>query len=560
MRRLAILPAVLAALASPARLAAQHEAHDHEALEPAHRHDTSRLGTVRFANSGSRAAQPSFLRGLALLHSFEYRDAATAFRAAEHADSTFAMAYWGEALTYRHPLWGEEDVAAARQALARLGATPAVRLARARTGRERYYGAAVEALYADTLEPVRARAFADSMRQLARRYPADEEASAFAALALLGERPYLPDSLRAAVGLEAAGLAERVFGAHPTHPGAAHYVIHAYDDPRLAQRGLAAAREYASIAPDAEHALHMPSHIFLQLGLWDDVVRSNERAWAASRAAVARDHLPPNALDLHAVHWLHYAYVQQGRLRAARALDSLATRAVAGATPQVTAAAYDADILYGPQLRAFAVASLAGDMRTLPMVPAARPGATPFAMPDPVDWAAGYALSLDAVGALARGDTLPISAFAATLRAAASAPRPRPLFVYGAAILDGLRARSRGDTAAALASFETAARIEDARRGSGPPMNTPATELLGATLLASGRAAEAAAAYERALKNEPGRAEALLGVARASAAAGDGARSAAAYRQLLANWRRADADLPLLAEVRRGTRRVASRE
>lgn len=245
-----------------------------------HEHEHGGLGTVSFPNSGAPAAQAPFLRGIALLHSFEYDDAEDAFHAAERADSSFALPYWFEALTHTQLLWGVDDADSARAVLARLGPTPAARLARAANDRERAYGAAVEAFYADTNVATRSMAFADSLRHIAARDAKDPEAAAFASLAIqmamAGSRG--ADTLQRN---EAIALAERVYRANPQHPGATHYLIHAYDNPTIAPRGLAFARAYARVAPAAEHALHMPSHIFVQVGMWDDLVRSNEQSWAA---------------------------------------------------------------------------------------------------------------------------------------------------------------------------------------------------------------------------------------------------------------------------------------
>src|SRR5437867_326035 len=320
----------LLALVVAQRAGAQHEAH-----RAAQQGTGTTLGTVVFPNSGSAAAQPAFLRGMALLHSFTYDEAAESFEEAEKIDPSFALPYWFEAFTNSHLLWGEDDPAAARRVLAKLGSTAAARLAKARTDRERNYGAAIEAFYAETTLAVRERAFADSMRHLAARHPRDLEAAAFASLALQMA------SARGAEREEAITLAERVFRGSPNHPGGAHYLIHATDAPTLAARGLAAARAYAKIAADAEHALHMPSHIFVQLGLWDDAVASNERAWIASRAWVKRRGLSGAEADFHDLQWLQYAYLQQGRYAAADSAPagagSLLSRLWARELPAVSA-------------------------------------------------------------------------------------------------------------------------------------------------------------------------------------------------------------------------------
>ena len=300
---------------------------------------------MAFANSGADAAQAPFLRGLALLHSFEYDEAAEAFRAAQAADPGFAMAFWGEAVTYSHLLWGEDDVDAARRALNRLAPSRDARLARAKTAREQAYGAAVEALFADGELSMRVRGFAEAMRGVTARYPDDIDAAALTSLALMfaGQVGQLPPDQRQTARDDAVTFAQRVFTADPSHPGGVHYLIHATDDPELAPRGLEAARRYAEIAPESEHALHMPSHIFVQLGLWSDAVASDERAWAASRAEVKARKLSNADLSFHSLQWLQYAYLQSGRYRASRETIDTAREVLAGvdlSAPAYTDARY----------------------------------------------------------------------------------------------------------------------------------------------------------------------------------------------------------------------------
>ena len=235
----------------------------------------SEVGEVAFANSGAAAAQEPFLRGLALLHNFEYPDAAEQFRKAETIDPSFAMAFWGEAMTYTHPVWLQQDLAAARAVLARLGATPEARLAKAPTARERDYLHAVEILYGKGTKEERDFLFSDAMASIHQRYPDDVDATAFYALSLLGTAHHGRDF---AIYMRSAALLEEVFPTHQHHPGVLHYLIHSYDDPIHAPLGMRAARLYGAVAPNAGHALHMTSHIFVALGLWDDVIAANEQA------------------------------------------------------------------------------------------------------------------------------------------------------------------------------------------------------------------------------------------------------------------------------------------
>src|SRR5438874_12533361 len=262
---------------------------------------TPRLGTIDFPASGAPAAQAPFIRGVLLLHSFEYGDAARAFREAQRLDSGFALAYWGAPITYTHPAGTEQDGTAAGAALQRLAATRDARRAKAPTRREQAYLDAVEILYGDGSKAVRDTAYSLAMGRLVARFPADREAKVFYALSLLGLNQGVRD---VPSYLRAAAIVDTVFRENPNHPGAAHLLIHSYDDPIHAPLGLAAARAYSKIAPDAAHAQHMTTHIFLALGMWDEVVSQNELASGRDRAACTANHYTA---------WLGYGYRQQGR-------------------------------------------------------------------------------------------------------------------------------------------------------------------------------------------------------------------------------------------------------
>jgi tetratricopeptide (TPR) repeat protein len=322
-----VVRSLLVIAAAPVALAAQ------EVHPSGHAHDrTPALGTIVFPNSGKAAAQAPFLKGVALLHSFEYEAAADAFRAAQKADPALALAYYGEALSYSHVIWRYEDLPASRAALARLGPTPMARIAKGKTPLETLFATAVETFYKEGTLDERVKAYADAMDWLATRQPDDPEAAAFASHALMMRGFMVSGAARDSIFRRAIALAQRVATGNPNHPGATHYLIHLYDSPGMAKEGLAFARAYDKIAPDAEHALHMPSHIYLQLGMWDDVVRSNERAWAASRSGAH------GGADWHAFAWLHYAYLQQRRVDAALALIDTARRLI----PNADAAYIDA--------------------------------------------------------------------------------------------------------------------------------------------------------------------------------------------------------------------------
>jgi tetratricopeptide (TPR) repeat protein len=546
MRRFALVLSILAAASGMIRCVAQ-------SAEPhaAHAHSLG-LGSVRFASSASPAARPAFIRGVALLHSFEYDEAAEAFRAAEQADSGFALAYWLEALTYSHPMWGEENLDSARMALARLGPDPATRLARARTERERGYGGAVEAYFQDAADSLRREAFADSMRALVRAYPSDLEAKAFAALAIMTTAGQGTREARERRTNEAIALARSVYRSAPRHPGAAHYLIHLYDDPRRAAEGLDVAREYARIAPDAEHALHMPSHIFVQLGLWDDVAASNERAWAASRADARRRNLTGADLDYHSLYWLQYAYLEQGRYRAAHGLIDTA-RAMLASVPGEQLG--EADARFAVQDLAFAYGMATGrwlDQAVRDEVRVPGPERRPTTDRDR-SFQMG-ALVQGAHAAAMRGDTGTTRQVITSLRARADSAGPagRRMALL-ANRLEGVLAALAHEADSAVVRFEPGAAVEDSNPPVGPPYLPPNSELLGAALLSAGRPVEARAAYQRSLAFRPNRVEALLGLARASAGAGDTAAALSYRRRLAQIWRRADADHPALEALTAGS-------
>lgn len=544
MKYIPILAAISLLLGVSSGLGAQVAGHEHAPGA----HSNERLGTVTFPNSGKPAAQTSFLRGLALLHSFEYEDAGEAFREAQRTDPAFAVAYWGEALTYAKLLWGLDNPEAARVALARLASTPEERLRRAPTERERAYGAAVEALYQGNELESRIRGYVAGLRALTSKYPDDLEARALLAIALQMRGAGYRNEEQRERTIEAITLAESIFKSQPDHPGGAHYLIHAADNPELASRGVAAARAYAKIAPDAEHALHMPSHIFVQIGAWDDVVSSNERAWAASRAWVRSHGVPNTELSFHTLSWLEYGYLQQGRYAAARAvLDTIAvvlkgvdwSRADAdslgGHRPAI-------DARYALELSRFSYARETGDWTVFG-------GKAPAPVP-PSRIASDRASFFAMQGAYTRAYT------AGVLRDTITAKALPPSFAdaglpgtVARAHVSALTARARGDIDAYLASLRDAADADAQMAHAGPPVFVPAHELLGQALLEAGRFDEAVKAFEKSLQLMPNRSASLLGLARAHWNAGNRGATRQAYKKLRANWHSADRNVRALKEL-----------
>lgn len=497
------------------------------------------LGRVDFPTSGRPEAQAHFLRGVAALHSFWYDEAADAFREAQKADPAFALAYWGEAMTHNHPIWSEQDRDAAKAVLERAPEAP--------TERERAWMAAVEALYGEGEKPARDRAYAEAMRALHERFPEDLEAASFYALSLIG--PALtggqtgPDRDREL--MKAAGVLEVFFDRNPEHPGVLHYLIHAYDDPVHAPLGLRAARTYAKVAPSAHHALHMPSHIFVQLGRWPETSASNEAAWAASVDWVKRRNLPLDKRDFHSLSWLAYSYAQQGRLRKAEEVLEIARRAARESdSPRVASSLEAMEARHLVETRAW---------RPAKPVKEAEPEAAHCGMAHSRGDGAG--LLAQGLGAARSGDLAAAEEAAAALRklneGKAEDYRSAPGLIMEKEV-SALVLLARGKQDEALALLREAAEME-ARLPppSGPPdPMKPAPELYGEVLLEMGKAEEAARQFQASLLRTPNRAASLLGAARAAAKAGDREAARRHYAALAEVWKEADSSLPELAEVR----------
>ncbi len=515
-----------------------------------------KLGTVRFPNAAAAAAQAPFQRGVALLHSYEYADARAAFRQAESADPGFALAYWLEALAFSQFDWGTEDLPGAQAALARLAPSRDARLAKAANDRERTFGSAIESFLEGRGTPIeRARAFAAAMQAWSAASPGDVEAMAFAARGALYVLRYAPPAERVQRAEEAIALAKRVVAAAPDHPGGVHYLIHATDSPRFATDGLDAARAYDKLAPDADHALHMPSHIYLQLGMWPEVSASNQRAWEASRAWAASGGHPVTELGWHSLEWLQYGRLQEGRYKDARALIEVARQLLAGA-PADALAVYS-DARYAVETMEFQYAAetsdwthmmaAVADVRTF----AARSAAAPSLREQQQALAAAYQAGAALAG---RRDAAAGDAGAAIRASFAGLPSgdPRRASAEQMAVqLDALAAAAhdRAGTIDRLTRLVGPA-AEPGLTPTGPPATLPPVEVLAAALAGAGRNKDAVDAYVRALVDRPNRSAALLGLARARTALHD-KTAADTYAQLRSNWEHADADVPALAEVRR---------
>ncbi len=282
--------------------------------QPVENTDTAyKLGDVELNVTGNQAGQDHFKEGLLLLHSFEYEDAREAFLKAQQADPNMPMAFWGEAMTYNHSLWGEQDYDEAIPIIEKMKAAQNKTTV---TAIEEDFMKAVAILYQPKMSKAeRDQAYAGYMGELHEKHPQNQEIAAFYALSFLGSVQEGRDEDLYGKG---AVIAKGILAENPNHPGALHYLIHSYDDPDHAVQAIDAAFSYAEVAPDASHALHMPSHIYVALGMWDQVVASNERSYQASLNRMQRKNLDNDARGYHAFHWLEYGYLQQGRTEEAR--------------------------------------------------------------------------------------------------------------------------------------------------------------------------------------------------------------------------------------------------
>jgi len=501
------------------------------------------LGRVEFATS-CRGVEAEFNRAVALLHSFSFSTANDAFQGVLAKAPACAIAYWGQALGH----WGN-PYGGVRSAAAIVRGQTAVEKGLATgtpTPRELAYLRAVAALYKDagTVDQrTRILAYERAMADVARAYPDDMEAAIFHALAI--DQTALPTDKTFAQKLRAAAILEPIFAKHPDHPGLAHYIIHANDAPPLAPRALEAARRYATIAPSAPHALHMPSHTFTRVGRWQESVDTN----ILSAAAAVRDGVHAEAL--HAMDYQVYAYLQMGMDRDARRLvddapgilAGLDTSAVGGAAPPLAGfyAAAAIPARYVMERGAWQDAAAL---------------ATPATGTPQADALTHFARAIGAAraGAPARGradlDQLEmLRARLVELNDAYWAEQVRIQREAAAAWI----AFADGERTGAVARLTQAADAEDATDKSAvsPGPLAPAREQLGEMLLALDRPADALAAFEAVMKKEPGRFRAVYGAARAASLFGDRAKARARYQELLGIARTADAPgRPELDEAR----------
>ena len=480
-----------------------------------------KLGTVTFPTTCAAAVQPRFERAVALLHSFAYAPAEDAFREVAAADPDCAIAHWGAAMAYFNQLWeppGPDDIEKAQAELALAEKHPA------KSERERDFIAAAAAYYrdADRVAPAeRAKAYETAMAGVAARHPDDTEAQVFHALALIATAP--PTDRTHANQKRAVDILEPLYAKYPQHPGIAHYLIHACDSAELASRGLAAAREYAKIAPSAPHALHMPSHIFTRLGYWDDSIASNIAARDAARTG------GDVGEELHAMDYLVYAYLQRGR-------DADAEREVADLKvllPKLSPGKFKIGYAANAMPVRLAVERRRwDDAASLTPLPQSEPHVAAI-----VWWARAIGHARGGKADAADADIAELDASLEKLRAAHNDYWATQTEVL-AESARAWQSNAKGDGDGATKRLAAAADKEDAieKRPVTPGPIVPAREQLADLLLELGRPEEALREYRSALTLAPGRRGSLSGAATAAERTGD-AKTAAAMRAQLADAR-----------------------
>jgi len=504
--------------------------------------DLGKVGRVSFSTPCDPALQKTFDRGIALLHSFFYPEARKSFTEVTQKDPSCAIAYWGVAMTWYHPIWAPpnpDELASGRAAIEQAVA------ASEQTERDKAFIQALAAFYETppgsavsgaqschgdgVTFPARAAAWSNGMRAAFEKYPGDEEVAAFYALSLLGSA--VPTDRELKNQKRAAEILEALWATRKDHPGVVHYLIHAYDYPSLARRGLVAARAYAAIAPTVPHALHMPSHIFVRLGMWQDAIESNRASAAASRAYMAQT--DPGAVfgeELHALDYMIYAYLQRGQ-------DDRA-REIAQRIPTVKKTNPEVD-----PIAAYAMGSIPARFA---VERHAWKEAAELPLPDAPFWAKfphteahieyarglGRARSGDVAGAKRSLERL------AQLRDATTDPKlqyfQKHLDLQCQAVSAWI-AEAEGKKDEAVAMLRRAADLEDqlGKHPVSPGPILPIYEQLGDMLVELDRPVEALAAYQAALATSPKRFNALYGAGRAAHLANQDAQARTSYQELV---------------------------
>jgi hypothetical protein len=494
----------------------------------------TQLGKVNFPTCCSAEAQPVLDKGMALLHSFQYLEARQIFEDAEKLDKDCAMAHWGYAMSFYQQLWDFPDEKHMKEGHAEIEEAQELH---PKTPREQGFLIAAAAFYqknSKLTHTERMKEYAAAMEKLRQQMPDDVEAGAFTALALVALAEQDVDSL--ANQNKAIAILNPLFEQYPDHPGVAHYLIHACDRPELAPQGLAAARRYAAIAPDSPHALHMPSHIFARLGLWQDSIDSNIAA-SASAARAAEQHKAEAHYQTHAMDYLNYSYLQSGQEANAREVIAHMDHVV-GASDEMKA-----------EHRAYLAARTALELHRWTEAANLAVPAAPLAQQDSTYWA-------KTIGAARSGDLTSAEAdvkqLAKSVEERDARARKDGYDVANAKATDLREAQAwlaykQGNAEEALQELRAA--VDRQEKNGGESVIIPAREMLADMLMEMKRSSDALREYEVVLKNAPNRFDALLGAGRAAQASGD-REGAQSYYLKLTELCPAEADRPELVEAK----------
>jgi tetratricopeptide (TPR) repeat protein len=504
------------------------------------------VGTVHFPTSCSPAAQKSIERGVAMLHSFWYEEAEKQFVQVEKDDPSCAIARWGVAMSHWHQLWNRPDQTAMAQGDSELKKAKSLHS----TARERDYINALDVFYshADRPFPKRALAYSKAMEKVSKRNPDDHEAAAFYGLSLLAAEP--DHDKTNAYRLKAAAVLEKLFAEEPDHPGVAHYLIHTYDRPDMAEKGLPAARKYARLAPAAPHALHMPAHIFARLGLWQDDIDSNVASIAATQKEAAMN-MGGAGHQFHAMDFLVYAYLQTGREQDAqkiidevRAMPPMKDMYDMGFDPRFFAlSAYPAS--YALELHDWNAAAQL----------------TPIEGADDIVQSITY--TARAIGAGHAGNVERVKKEIAKLEEIQKRLEPKRKSDQGEyesvsnelVVARGWLDFAQGNVDDAVKLLRTVADKEQGEAESS--QGIPTHEMIADMLLQAKRPEQALAEYEITLKTNPGRFNALYGAATASAAIGKNDKAHDYYAQIVKNCADSKSDRAELKHAREEADRLA---
>jgi tetratricopeptide (TPR) repeat protein len=545
MKYILVVVIMSASVAIPIKTQGGHQ-HTHETQQ-----SVDKLGRVDFRVSCSKQAQMLFNHAVAWLHSFEYEEAEKVFTQVTVIDPRCGMGYWGIAMSNYHPLWAPPtppELTKGRNAVEK------AKVVSAGTQRERAYIAAIEVFYKDADKVnLRTRTFAynEAMKQIYQENPTDTEAAVFYALSLITTGTMVSDKTYAKEK-EAAQILNRVLSHHPKHPGVAHYLIHGYDYPALAQLALPAARSYARIAPSSAHAQHMPSHIFTRLGLWQEAIRSNLDAQAAAKAYAVRHHMP-GAWDeqLHAMDYLAYAYLQGAQDKKALAVVEELSK-IQRVDPPNFKVAYAVSAIparYALERRRWS------DAAQLPVHPL---NIQTFPW-EKFRWAEAHIHFARGMGAARTGDTGSARQEIEQLTAARDSLAEVPGDYDWAKqveikrqVVSAWLAYAEGRYSDALQLMRAAAELDDAteKHPVTPGTLLPAREQLGELLLELKQPKAALQEFETALRNAPNRFNGLYGAARSARLAEDHQKAKEYYRKLVKLCRYADTVRPEIEEAK----------